>query len=350
MGIYIGIYILIILLLQFDFSYQEKRITVLYWLAFLMIIFIGFRGEAGTDSPNYIDFFNEGTDTVWEWKGLEKGYDEYGFYYLSVILKSIYDNINFYFLAISCITVTFLVKSLKDYCLFPLLGFCIYYARFLCFRDMNQIRQALAIVIVIYALRFLIENRKRYFVLWALFASTFHYSIGVVTPFIWLFRKRLTLKKALLFLAVSGLIGYLGGLLLKIILINIGSIMLLTYVGSDDLGILNPVIYYQSVWCLLFFFYEKKISLVQKGYYVIRNAYLYSTILLLLTCNLGVIGGRLATIFATCEIFVIPSLVYVIRPRLAGYLGLLIVISLFFYLNYLKMVDRMGEWNYELFI
>lgn len=315
-----------------------------------MILFIGLRGETGVDSQNYIDYFNKGTDTVWDWKGLEKQYAEYGFYYLSVILKSIYDNVDFYFLAVSCITVSFLVKSLKNYSLFPLFGFCIYYARFLCFRDMNQIRQALAITIVVYALRFLVENRKKKYLLWALLATTLHYSIGVVIPFVWLYDRRISFRQAFLILIGFGLIGYFGGLLLKSILVSTGYGLALTYVEIEDLGILNPVIYYQSVWCLLFFFYENKLSATQKGYYVLRNAYLYSTILLLLTCNLGVIGGRLATIFATCEIFVIPSLVYVIRPRLVGYLSLLTIISLFFYLNYLKMLAGASDWKYNLFI
>ncbi len=346
MAIYFIICLFLLFFSAFDFADKKRDITVLYWLAFLMIIFVGLRGNSGTDTLNYINFFKEYTDSLWDWKGVEKQYSEYGFYYLSVLIKSIFDNIHFYFILISLLTVSLLVKSLKSYCILPIFGFCVYFMRFLLTRDMNQIRQALSIAIIIYALKFLVENKVWKYVWMSLLAVTIHYSSVIVLPFAFLYQVKRTWKQTLFILLLSGILGLVLGTVLKAILISTGFTILLTYVGDENLGIYNPVIYYQSLLCLSFFYFEKKFANIQPGYYVIRNAYLYSTIILLLSCNMGVIGGRLATIFATCEIFIIPALVYAIHPKRYGFLGLVILISIFFYLNYLKLAE-VGTWEYS---
>lgn len=311
-----------------------------------MILFVGLRGESGIDSGTYIRFFNENTDTLWDWKGVERQYAEYGFYYLSVLIKSVFNNIDFYFLTISCLTLSVLILFLRDYSLFPIFGFCIYFIRFLLFRDMNQMRQALAIVILIYALKYLIRNDTWKYIKFALLAAMFHYSIIIVLPFIFFFKKTISFKKAFWILVFSGVMGYVIGFALRDALLSTGMQFILSYIDTDNLGMTNPMIYYQCIWCLLFFYFEQRLASIQNGYYVFRNAYLYSTVILLLTYNLGVIGGRLATIFATCEIVIIPALIYTIRPRLVGYLGLVITMSIFFYLNYLKMLEEADAWSY----
>lgn len=347
MAIYFIISLLLLFFSVFDFSNRKRDITVLYWLAFLMIVFIGLRGNSGADTLNYINFFEEYTDSLWDWKGVEKQYLEYGFYYLSVLIKSVFDNIHLYFLCISFLTISLLVKSLKNYCLLPIFGFCVYFMRFLLTRDMNQIRQALSIAIVIYALKFLVDRNTRKYIWMSLLAVTIHYSAIIILPFALLYQIKGSYKKTLFILIFSGVTGYILGAILKRILISTDFAILLTYVGDENLGIYNPVIYYQSLLCLAFFYFEKKSANIQKGYYVIRNAYLYSTVILLLTCNMGVIGGRLATIFATCEIFIIPALVYTIYPKRYGFLGLAIIISIFFCMNYLNL-SEMGTWEYSL--
>ena len=115
MYIYPLIYVLLSLVLFTDFCKVNQRNTILSGIAICMILFIGLRGESGVDSINYIDFFKNHTDTFWNWKNEEKGYAEHGFYFLSIILKSIWNNINFYFLSISAITIFFLIKSLIEF-------------------------------------------------------------------------------------------------------------------------------------------------------------------------------------------------------------------------------------------
>ena len=345
MTIYIIIYIVILSFLICDFSKQKQKNISLNILSCILIIFIGFRGESVADSLNYINFFKYQTDTIWEWKGVEKGYAEYGFYFLSVILKSIWKNIDFYFITISCITLFFLVKALKTFSIYPILGFCIYYSRFLIIRDMNQIRQALAIAIIMYAFKYLYENKKKAYIFLLCCTTFIHYSSIIILPFIFFYDKKFNLKQTFTIIISSFILGFLGGIILKKILVATGYVIFLAYINTTNLGILNPVLIFQLTICILFFYFEPILKNKQKGYYIIRNAYLFSVVILLLTCNLGEIGGRLATIFATCEIFILPALVKTIRPNICGYIIYLIVGILLFSMNFIKLFQD-SSWIY----
>lgn len=312
----------------------------------IMILFVGLRGNTGADSTVYIAFFNDQTDTIWNWQGLEKGYAEMGFYYLSVLLKSIWNNVDFYFLCISYLTIVLLISSLRKYCLYPILGFCVYYSRFLIIRDMNQIRQALAIVIILYAIRFLVEQNRKHFFFLLIVSSLIHYSSIVIFPFLWLYDKKINLRHCILLLIACGVCGVAGGTVIKYFLVSTGNIIALTYINTNNLGLNNPVVLYQVILCILFFYYEPLLRTRQNGYYVIRNAYLYSVVLLLLTCNLGEIGGRLATIFATCEIFIVPALAFAVKPRVCGYFICWAICAFLFALNYQKLLSLPEVWSY----
>ena len=346
MVIYIIIYLFIISLSIFDFAIKKQKKIGLLLLVFILILFIGFRNESGTDSINYIDYFKYETDSINDWKNREPAYLEYGFYYLSVILKSIYNNIDFYFILISLITLSFLYKALSKFCVYPILGVCVYYSRFLILRDMNQIRQALAITIIMYGLKYLIENRKFKFSITTIISSCMHYSSLSVLPFIFVFKKRLNTNQYIKLLIFCAFAGYLAGVFLKKILIAISGTKFLHYLDTSNLGLLNPILCYQIIIFYLFCKFENILKYEQKGYYIIRNAYCYSIIILLLTSGLGDIGGRLGTIFATCEIFIIPSLCKVIRPKITGYIFSIILTTILFLMNYLRISREPDNWFY----
>jgi hypothetical protein len=331
-----------------DFSDKKFRVMYLYFIGIFFVFFIGLRGNSGMDTLNYIDSFNNHTGTIWDWKDQKNtAYVEQGFYYLSVLLKSILNNTSFYFFIISCMTIFPLVSSLRFYCVYPILGFSVYFARFLIARDMNQIRAALAIAIVIYALKYLRKNDLHKYIVIVLMTIFIHRSMIIALLFLFVYKLKISFRNCIFLLLISAVIGIEIGNIFKPILLLTNLIIFLRYVGAENLGLLNPVLYYQSLLCLLFFYFEDRLSKIQKGYYVLRNAYLFSTSILLLTCNLGEIGGRLATLFATCEIFIVPSLVHIIRPRIIGYIIMSLIIALLFYLNYNKLSIYVEAWTYK---
>jgi len=351
MYIYPIIYCGIIFTSWIDFAKKSNRIIYVYFIGIILLLFAGIRGSTGVDSINYINFFNDNTDTFWDWRNLKRGYAEPGFYYLSVILKSISNDITFYFLFISFISMLPLIKSLSILSVYPILGFIVYFARFFPARNMNQIRGALAIAIVMYAIKFLAEDKPRKYFLLVLLAMIFHLSAIVALFFGFIYKIKVSFPLAVFLLLASAVVGVSAQAIVPILLgFSSSNLFVLgwVYLTYENLGLNNPVIYYQIFLCLPYFYFEKRLSTIQKGYYIIRNAYLFSTMILLLTVNMGVIGGRLATLFATCEIFIVPALVYTIRPKLVGYIAMIILLSIIFYLNFEKMLPKFWEYKINL--
>jgi len=349
MYIYPIIYCGIILTCWIDFAKKSNRIIYVYFIGIFLLFFAGIRGSAGVDSIVYIKLYNNSTDTIWDWKNLKRGYAEPGFYYLSVILKSISNDVNFYFLFISFVSMLPLLKALSKLSVYPILGFIVYFARFFPARNMNQIRAALAIAIIMYAIKFLAEDKPRKYFLLVLLAMIFHLSAIIALFFGFIYRIKISFPLAVFLLLISAAVGVSTQAIVPILLgFRSSSLAFLGYLSYGNLGINNPVIYYQIFLCLFFVFFEKRLAPIQKGYYIIRNAYLFSTMILLLTANMGVIGGRLATLFATCEIFIVPALVFTIRPRIVGYIAMIFLLSIIFYLNFEKMLPEFWEYKINL--
>ena len=346
MIIYPATYIIIAVCSLIDFS--KKKIEMLYLVILALVMLIGFRGFSGADSVNYIHFFNDYTDTLFNWQGKEKQYTEYGFYYLSVVIKSIWSNIDFYFLIIAFMTMGLYLKTIKKWSIYPVLSMCVYYSRFMILREMNQIRGGLAISIVLFCLFYLTQGDRKKYIIGVLIAMCFHVSTIIALPMVWVYKIRVTFKRALWIILTTGVLGGVIGFAVKTFLLTYGGIVALTYIDGASLGLTNPVVIFQILICLAYIYWGRLISKYQKGYSVIRNAYLYSIVTLLLTSGLGVIGGRLSTIFATCEVFIIPDLMMVIKPRILGYVLVSLLIGGLFVLNYMKLLDTPDLWKYEI--
>ena len=86
------------------------------------------------------------------------GYSEVGFHLLQVIIKTLVDNVTFFFLVISAITFYYLYKDFKQYSIFPLIGLCAYIARFFIGRNFVQIRAGIAYAILMLSIKYIYEK------------------------------------------------------------------------------------------------------------------------------------------------------------------------------------------------
>lgn len=335
--LFIGLYL---------FSGILDRIRGMQQLGILLILFLIFTLMVGSRNPAYwIDSytyaysFHETTNTLSTFSFNDKfyAYSEKGYYLLCVIAKTIADDTFVYFTFIAALSLFFVFYSLKKYSLLPVLGLCIYTARFMMARDMNQMRAGLAIAIIIAATTFIAKKEYLKYIIICILASYIHTSILIAIPLI-LFNM-LPIRKihilcslVLAFLAA----GFLGGTI-KQVISNFDFVQELAkdYVTegrantwSNDLS--NPMIYYQTIILLIFTYGERTFVRLTKYYYTIRNAYFYSTLLLIVLCVYGTVAGRTSTIFATYEIVILPLIIratkkeYRVIPSLLV-LGILIV-------------------------
>lgn len=322
MYIYAVIYLFIISLTWGDMLKRNQRWIPIIVAFLTLILFVGFKGTVGGDTPGYLDSWAM-TKTLWE--GDFKlpqlmVYSDYGFYWLSMLLKTIWDNPAFYFFSIALLTFCFLFKSLRQYALYPLLGLTAYLARFYLLRDFNQIRASLAIAIIMYTTKYIAQRQFRKLFPWLIIACMLHISMLTVLPFYFLNRIRLTRKQIYILTGTVFCLSFVLNSVFKNLFAYITAVTgtLSAYTSgeyAEGLGMLNPMIYFQLLLLLGFTALEPQLKDVQPYYYTIRNGYLFSTLILMLFSSLLVIGARVSTIFATYEMFIIPAFVAVLNRR-----------------------------------
>lgn len=320
----------------------HKRI-LLMMLCGILTLYTGFRSIEWPDTYAYVKGFEMYTNTLFNYSftDISYGYQEKGFYLLSSVIKTFTTNYHYFFLCIACLTFLFLYKSLSKYSIYPLLGLCVYISRFMLSRNMMQIRAALAIVIVIYGLKYIEKRNIRQFLLTICIAATFHLSMVLAIPLYWVNKLKLTFRHICYWLIGAFITTVLFSAFIvdKVTQWTLQYDIATTYTNETSgytigKGLANPMIYYQVFLLLLFAYYENKLQGKIPYYQSIREGYFYSTILLILFSSFSALSGRTSTIYATLEIFILPSflLLFPKRFRMIGYCGIIIVLFSLFYL------------------
>ena len=324
---------------------------VLFIMLFSFVLIVGFRGTLGPDTWTYI--YSWKNTPPFSYLDLSKvyllAYSEPGFLFLSSLIKSVYNNIDFYFCVISGLTAFFLYKSICRYAyVYPLIAFVYYCARFMLFRDINQIRAALAIAVVIFSIQYIGTNWKKYFAM-MLIASSIHYTSLLALPCFFLRKIRLSRMRVVQILICVFVITLLMSLTIRGVLQYITSVIGMkesytteTSFYSQGMGLSNPMIYFQIMILLLYTYLEDRLGKYE-FYYLFRNLYLISTVTLILFSSFLVISARLSTIYATLEMFILPQIVYAltyrIRPKEIGWFAFLVFCCCLFSVNYMRRLS-----------
>lgn len=308
----------------------------------VLALLAGFRSFDWYDTTVYTTGFAGGAKSLFEWSySLEPwGYGEKGFFFLGFIVKTFTDDPVIYLLFISLLTFYFIYKAGMMYCIFPLIGLCDYIARFLFNRNFIQIRSALAIAIVMYSLQYVHQRKLLKFLTVVGVAYLFHQSTLIVLPFFLLAYIRLKKKHIIIGLILCWIAAFVLAPYIATYVedwstdLNYETYVTTGYVESA-LGLANPMIYFQMLILLFFTFREKKIVSQNQYYYTFRDAYFYSTCILILFCNYSALSGRTSTLLATVEMMILPliGLSFTKHARILYFVVLGIILSFIFYLK-----------------
>ena len=326
-----------------------RRDKVLMFLAITCVLVIGLRNPAyWIDTWAYVESFKfTKTLASFSFNDSYLAYSEKGYYLLCVIIKTFSSQTYVYLTVVGALSMTFLFKSLRQYCILPVLGLCIYIARYMLARDMNQMRAGLAISIVMAFTYLLATGNKKdeiKYVLMCWLVSFLHTSMLVAIPIVLMNNVHSKKKWIYIGVAVSvfGSAVFSNQIMDFISQSDIIQDMATDYVdkeGDNDKAyaadLTNPMIYYQCIILFLFTYFEEKLAPLSKYYYVFRNGYFMSTVVLIVLCQYAILSARVSTIFATFEIFMIPMIFTALPPayRKAAYVALLVPLVVFFNYN-----------------
>lgn len=307
MIVYLVAFMLLVALALAEVLLRNKNISFI--TSSLLALLAGLRFYTGYDFLSYKEFF-QNTDKLTDvFNGTIDA--ESGYLFLNYVFSSIGLNFYFFILFFSILSISLLSYFLYRYTPYPSLFLMYYYARFFLVRDMGQIRSALACIILLYAIPFMLKKRFFPFLLVILLASFFHITalFFIAAYFINILFEKLTLKNVLFLLIVSTGIGVLIQFPQLYSWVIPGRYM--AYFTSpnytDGKWIFNPILWMQlaiffgSLLCIHPAQEEEKIKF--NGYLKI---YLISSLVLLAAGTLGTVGGRISTLFATSEILLVP--------------------------------------------
>ncbi len=312
----------------------------------VLSIGIAFRDMQWPDTDAYWLGFTQFTPEIFDYRfGMHPViYDEQGFFMISVISKTFINNYHFFFFTVGVISMWLLFKNLNKYSIFPLLGLCAYLARFFIGRNLIQIRSGLAYLIILWGLKYVHEKKVWHYIILVWVASWFHHSAWIALPF-YFFSQWGKINKVRVVFSIVGafLVGaFLQDVLSSVVTDSAEDLNITTYTLEEyksNVGLGNPMIYFQSFILLAYTFMENKLRPMTKYYDVIRDGYLYSTVILISFCSFTALSGRTSTMFATLEYSIIPSLVFMFnkRNRAVAYAIMVVGLGIIMYLN-------MPEW------
>ena len=325
---------------------HDKDRKYFVFIACLVLAFIsGLRSIYWPDTFTYKYSFENTTPTIDEFSFLKRpaGYSEKGYFLLASIIRTFTSNYQIYFICISLLTFYFLYRFINKNCIFPLIAVCVYIARFYIGRNFMQIRAGLAIPVVLMSLQY-IEKKQFWKFLWTVFIAYYlHHSALIVFPFYFI-QNYLTIKKKHIVwgIGIAYLITWTMGSEIRSWLQSIEYVneMASAYViegnqKASGKGLENIMIYYQTILLFVFTFSEKRLAPLYKNYYVIRNAYFYCTVILIMLSSFAILSARLSTVFATLECIMYPSYIFtfVKKERVWAYIGIGVLLTAFLYLN-----------------
>ena len=181
---------------------------------------------------------------------------------------------------------------------------------------------------------------KRYFA-WVFVAYLFHHSAIIAVPLYFLCMMDIKKKHIVIGTLIAFIIaGFYSNFVRSLVADRVTDLdVATTYITESyqrDWGLSNPMIYFQTFLLLVYTFTEDRMRLTTSHYLTIRNAYFYSTLILITLSCYTALSGRVSSQFATLEMVIIPSIAYSFlkKDRWIAYLGMGSALTAIFYLNY----------------
>ncbi|MBU3155330.1 EpsG family protein [Clostridium estertheticum] len=330
-------------------KHTEKLQMITLCVVFIVLsLFAGLRCEIGFDYDSYSNIFQQvPTISQFTVSGLKhlRIYAEYGYILLNIIIKSLGLNVNAVFIIVAIISMFIICFTYRKYTKYYLIAIFAYCARFYFMLNMGQIRQGLAMAILLLSIKYIDEQKMFKFVLIVFIAASFHSVSYIMLPMY--FINKINIKEklfwyVLIFAMILGSTGWLG-----IIISNFSNFLpkgVVNYYYSAEYGykygIVNSVVLFRILVCFIIFRYRGIMRNNIKYFDVIFKTYLCGVIILISFNEVSILAARTAAIFAVFEPVFIGAFISIFKNKLVGYNFVLIYIFILIYFNFfLKMFE-----------
>ena len=217
---------------------KYKKLLLQFVSCFVLIGIAGFRYETGGDWTSYTAFFNDvepldrvlsGSAPVFESSIWETGYKT-----INTIVKTCGLGIQTVFFLVSLFSISLLFFSIKEYLRYPIVALLIYFGSCYFALDMIAIRQAMAVAIFFYGVRFIYKRQLLLYLLTIIFACLFHRSAILLFPLYFFVGKEFSKNKYVVFFIFSVCIFFFQIKWMTWLLVAVANI-----IGGSYAGVIN---------------------------------------------------------------------------------------------------------------
>lgn len=305
------IYFIIYKLKKIHTGHKKKIFLIIVYI--ILFLIVGLRNfETGNDTINYLKFFDNTTQS--KWNMLTTGHFEPGYVIFNIILSYFTTNSRLFLIITSFIFSTVIITFISKESKHPYISIIIYIGLLLFYYSMTMIRQFMAIMIIIYAYKYVKTRNLIKYILSILLACTFHMT-AIIAIFIYpMYILKISKKIICIMISFSILLSFAIPLCIE----NILSIAGRTGFYSDRLWSYNVSnILYTLIYLILFIIFFKTLKKYNNkeqinDFYLLMI--LSSSCINLLGISMNVLS-RLAMYYSIFTIIAVPNMIECINIK-----------------------------------
>lgn len=327
---------------------------------FLLLIVAGLRSyDIGYDLPNYLKNFN----LIAENLKIEDGNNfEFLYQSLNYVAAFIFGKqygFTFLLFIIEIIILYCVCKSIKNYSANATLSMFLFLTVDVYLRGLNQVRQSIAIALVIYSLKYVVNRNFISYLLIILTAVFFHKTVLICLPIYFLWNKEFSWKSLLFIFGLCVLGVFIYPYCIKLFSIIVKKDYYTIYIVNGALDKLSLVGILEVVSYIFFMLiiYIYKVVLEKKGYTFSKSfhffLYLYSISAALSLFSVlterSTLFGRLMYYYFWSIIFLVPIFLSTIRNQkwYKIFYVLVVGVALLYYILSLPIINAQGVYPYK---
>ncbi len=338
--IYLIICLIIVFFVFFEAIEKSKLSSAFYGaiICIIMVFFAALRNRVGTDWDAYYNFYLFGNEKV-----------EPGYIFFNNLFASFGIHYNFFLLFLNIISLYLFYITLKNYAVFFVISLLLFYSELFLYLNFSGIRQAMAISILIYSIKFCLNRKLLPFLSCVLLAFSFH-TTAVIFVFAYFIPKRKFNKKefflvGILFAMLSTIVFAIANLLEGDLAYKAKFYLELQENAPNLIQLYIVGILKRSIMLIIVLLFGKKLLETNNGIYFL-NLYLVGFGIYLSTYLIAPdIGVRIGSYFLIFEIFLAGNLLLT-NQKLTNRL---IIVTIFTIQAFYKISTYMADdyYNYK---
>lgn len=293
--------------LQYETKYRNAycAYAILSVLPFLIVSSLRYR--VGTDWFIYDEYFyaiNAGTNS----------FKEPIFNLLNRIIYLFTDNSQFLFIAVAVITLSFTFAAIYQQSRYIPFSIILYFLSATYFNSLNQMRQAIAMSIFLYASKYIWTRSWKKYLLWILVATGFHISALIYFPIYFLYGLRARIKKHIVLLgAVTVSMPVIKIVIVEIIKLTPYAWYFDSEYSENDFLVAGFIISFLVLILLEYYNYSGNVDDDKMFHFMVNMQWL--CVVSLLCTGFVPQVSRIATAFEIISILAIPRMVLYEKKR-----------------------------------